>query len=309
MRFTAKRLAGLGLVLALVLLGGCVGGRGADSAATSGPASPAWASPGTATRSPSASPPSPTTPRLSPRPTPSQSPAGRHSEPPGLAGDRRNAMAFAPLDRPSEVTVEGRVADQRAWSTSKPLVVAAFLDTVAGGDPDRVSARNRQLIDRALSESDADAVVALRTQIPGRPGLAMTRVLREIGDTTTVAPDASQGLMSWSIREQVRFMAALAAGRVVSKAASAYLLESMRPIRAHAWGLGTIGATAYKGGWLRQDTATRQLGIVDGYAVAIITDGVGPAVPQSDGDRAHVRQMNRLARLLDQRLAYERAHR
>jgi hypothetical protein len=36
---------------------------------------------------------------------------------------------------------------------------------------------------------------------------------------------------------------------------------------------------------LRRDTVTRQMGIVDGYAVAIITDAVGPAVRQSDGRR------------------------
>ena len=79
----------------------------------------------------------------------------------------------------------------------------------------------------------------------------------------------------------------------------------MRPIRAHAWGLGTIGASAYKGGWLRASTATRQMGIVDGYAVAIITDAVGPAVRQTDGDSAHVEQMNYLAKVLDRRLALE----
>jgi hypothetical protein len=143
----------------------------------------------------------------------------------------------------------------------------------------------------------------------GRPGPALTSVLRAIGDTTTVAPDNYQGLMSWSLREQVRFMAAVAGGRVVSRSASAYLMATMHPVRANAWGLGTIGAIAYKGGWLRSDTPTRQMGIVDGYAVAIITDGVGPAVRQTDGDSAHVQQMNRLARLLRLRLAYEKSHR
>ena len=229
-------------------------------------------------------------------------------KPPGLTGHRRDAFAFAPLDDAGDVTVEGRVPNSPAWSTSKVLVIAAFLDTAAGGDPDRVSATNRRFIKAALTESDADAVLALRNQIPGRPGPAMTTVLRAIGDTTTVAPDESQGLMSWSIREQVRFMAALDDGKVVSRAASAYLLKEMRPIQAHAWGLGTIGAAAYKGGWLRSDTVTRQMGIVDGYAVAIITN-VGPAVRQTDGDSAHVRQMNRLARLLEKRLAYERSRR
>ena len=224
-------------------------------------------------------------------------------------GDRRNALAFAPLDDPSDITVEGRVSQSPAWSTSKVLIVAAFLDTVADRDPDRVSKANRSLIEDALIRSDEDAVVRLRRQIPGRPGRAMTAVLRDIGDRTTVAPDTYTGLMPWTVREQVRFMAALANGRVVSQAASAYLMKTTRPIRAYAWGLGTIGATTYKGGWLRRDTVTRQMGIVDGYAVAIITDGVGPAVRQDDGDSAHVQQMNKLARLLERRLDDERSRR
>jgi len=217
-------------------------------------------------------------------------------------------MAFAPLDDPTEITVEGRVAATQAWSTSKVLIVAAFLDTVADGEPNKISDRNRKLIKLALTASDADAVNAIRDQIPGRPGPAMTSVLRSIGDRATTAPDTYQGLMRWPIREQVRFMAALAAGRVVTRSASSYLRKAMQPIRAHAWGLGTIGATAYKGGWLRANTGTRQMGIVDDYAVAIITTA-GPAVQQTDGDFAHVRQMNRLARLLEERLAYERSHR
>jgi hypothetical protein len=137
----------------------------------------------------------------------------------------------------------------------------------------------------------------------------MTAVLRSIGDQTTTAPDNYQGLMPWSIREQVRFMGALGNGKVVSRAASNYLLDSLRPIPAHAWGLGRIGAKAYKGGWLRSDTVTRQMGIVDGYAVAIITEGVGPAVRQTDGDSAHVQQLNRLARMLEKRLVYEESRR
>jgi hypothetical protein len=50
------------------------------------------------------------------------------------------------------------------------------------------------------------------------------------------------------------------------------------------------------------------MGIVDGHAVAIMTTA-GPAVRQSDGDHAHVAQMTRLARLLEDRLAWERSHR
>ena len=50
---------------------------------------------------------------------------------------------------------------------------------------------------------------------------------------------------------------------------------------------------------------TRQMGVLDGYAVAIITDR-GPVVRQTDGDSAHVAAMNDLAELLARRLAYER---
>ncbi|MFP5283215.1 MAG: serine hydrolase [Actinomycetes bacterium] len=307
----------LALLTALVTAVGC--GAPSDRAPTGGAgsaaagATPVHASPfptAARTSSPYVPPPGSGVPSAKQTATTdiSLSPAGAR-KPPSLAGNRRNAWAFAPLDDPSDLTVEGRVSSTPAWSTSKVLVVAAFLDTAVGGDPDRVSARNRRLVRAALTKSDADAVLALRAQIRGRPGRAMTAVLRSIGDRRTTAPDSYQGRMRWSVREQVRFMAALSRGRVVSRSASAYLRDSMRPIKAHAWGLGTIDASAYKGGWLRGNTPTRQLGIVEGYAVAIITDAVGPAVRQTDGDSAHVRQMNRLARMLRARLAYEAAQR
>ena len=53
-----------------------------------------------------------------------------------LKGVQGRSFAFAPLDDPDDVTVEGRVSGSQAWSTSKVLVVAAFLDTTADGDPD-----------------------------------------------------------------------------------------------------------------------------------------------------------------------------
>jgi hypothetical protein len=221
-----------------------------------------------------------------------------------LAGVEGRSFAFAPLDDPDHVTVEGRVSGSQAWSTSKVLVVAAFLDTTADGDPARVTAANRRLIAAALQRSDGAAVRSLRRQIPGPAGRAMTAVLRSIGDDETVAPDSYEGLMPWSLREQVRFMAALDSGEVVSPATSAYLLETMRPITAHRWGLGTIGATTFKGGWLRQGRVTRQLGLLGSHAVAISTDQ-GPVVRQTDGDSAHVQTMDDLAALLAARLAWE----
>jgi hypothetical protein len=219
-----------------------------------------------------------------------------------LRGNTRNAIAWAPLSDPDNVSVEGSVPSSRAWSTSKVLVIAAYLDTVVDGAPAHMPARERTLITKALAESDGAAIAAIRSEIPGSPGAAMTRVLREVGDTTTRAPDSYEGTMQWSVREQVRFLAALDAGKVVSPAASRFLLTKMQPIAAHRWGLGAIGASAFKPGWYRPGTETRQMGIVGDYAVAIITAGDGPAVRQSDGDYAHVWQMNRLADLLARRI-------
>jgi hypothetical protein len=215
--------------------------------------------------------------------------------------DTRNAIAWAPLKHPDNVTVEGSVPSSRAWSTSKPLVIAAYLDSVLDGDPTEIPAQQRRWIRDALTRSDGDALAAIRRDISD-PGASMTDVLRDIGDTTTIASYPFEGTMRWTVREQVRFMAALARGEVVSPEASAFLLNQMQPIPEHRWGIGAIGATAFKPGWYRANTETRQMGIVGDYAVAIITAGEGPAVRQSDGDYAHVWQMNRLADLLARRI-------
>lgn len=253
--------------------------------------------------------PSPSTPSPPGSSAPSSSKttsATKISEPrDSLKGDTRNAIAYAPLRHPSEVTVVGSVPSSRAWSTSKVLIVCAFIDTVAGGDPGQLTADQRALITRALTASDMNALITLRSAIPGGAQQPITAILRSIGDTTTQVPAAKEGVMQWGIREQVRFMAALANGQVVSPATSRYVVKTMHPIPQHRWGLGTIGASAFKGGWLTPDTETRQMGIVDGYAVAIITAGDGPAVLQSDGDSAHVQQMDRLAKALEARLRAE----
>ncbi|MDZ4248706.1 MAG: hypothetical protein U0990_01295 [Candidatus Nanopelagicales bacterium] len=234
-----------------------------------------------------------------PRPEPSPIPTPKPAKPVrGLKGNTSNAIAYAPLSNPDDITVEGSVPSSRAWSTSKVLVVLAFIDTVADGNPDNLSAHWKARIKSALTASDMNALLQIRAAIPGGSGTPMTGILRSIGDTETSAPDSSEGSMQWSIRNQIRFMAALYNGEVVSKKASRYVLGEMHPIKAHSWGLGTIGASAFKGGWLEPYTETRQMGILGDYAVAIITAGVGPAELQTDGDWAHVRQMNKLAKIL-----------
>ena len=147
-----------------------------------------------------------------------------------------------------------------------------------------------------------ESVIALRDQIPGSPRAAITAVLRSVGDTTTVAPDRSQGSMQWTIRQQVKFMAALHGSRRLTSR------ECAHP-RGHETDPGApLGARHDRGRTVQGrlaagDTETRQMGIVGGYAVAIITAGVGPAVVQTDGDAAHVQQMNYLARVFKKRLA------
>lgn len=225
--------------------------------------------------------------------------------PPSLVGDTANAWAFAPLNQPDRIVVEGEVPSERAWSTSKVLVVAAFLAEAVGGDPEQATPAQQNQMKRALAESDMDSLLAIADAIPGGKSAGMTKVLRSIGDSRTTVPGRLEGTMTWSLEEQVRFLVALNDGRVVSRAASSYLLEHMHPIESQSWGLGRIGATAYKGGWLRANAETRQMGIVDGYAVAVITRGVGPSQLQSDGDTAHVDQMNKLAARLHERLATE----
>ncbi len=284
------------LALAALVVGGC--GSQPASVTPSGASASSGSTPGAgaALRAPSAS----------PRPVPSGDELVVGVPDPdaltSLEGDTRSAIYWAPLSDPSAVRSEGSVPSWRAWSTSKVLVVAAYLDTVVDGDPSRIPTTERGWIAAALTRSDGDAVVDVRSRIPGSPGAAITAVLRSIGDTTTTAADTAQGTMSWSPREQVRFMAALAAGRVVSPAASSFLLDQMQPISEHRWGLGQIGASSFKGGWLSPRTETRQMGIVGDYAVAVITVGVGPAALQTDGDYAHVHQMDRMAALLARRL-------
>lgn len=234
---------------------------------------------------------------------PSRSPSGMRGslgeeEAPALVtlrGDKRNAIAWAPLSDPDDVTVEGSVPSSRAWSTSKVLVIAAYLDTVVDGDPARIPEDATTAIRAALARSDEQSIITIHRRIPN-PRLAMTRVLRAIGDTTTTVPGAYEGAMQWSVREQVRFMAAMANGRVVSPQASAFLLREMKPIESQRWGLGTIGARAFKPGWMTAQTESRQMGIVGDFAVAIITAGEGA------GDDAHAVQLNRLAQLLAKRL-------
>lgn len=283
--------------MSVVLLTGCgmLGGTARPAGTPAAPPAPD----STAARTPDSVTATPTPARTSPSPTPDAEPS------PSLIGDTRNAWAFASLADPDRLVVEGEVPSQRAWSTSKLLVVAAFLAEACDGDPQNASAAQQRQMARSLSESDMDSVIALGNAIPSGKQAGMTKVLRSIGDDETTVPSRLEGTMTWSVERQVEFLVALHEGRVVSPESSAYILDHMRPIESQSWGLGTVGSSGFKGGWLRANTETRQMGYVDGYAVAIITSGVGPAELQSDGDSAHVDQMNTLAAQLRVRLSHE----
>lgn len=217
--------------------------------------------------------------------------------------DQHNQIVFAPLDDPTRMTRIGSTQARTAWSTSKVLVVLAYIDTVADKDPAKLTRTARTHIKKALNSSDMGSLLALRNAIPGGAGAPMTRILRSIGDTHTPAwPNTNESSHPWSPGQQVRFMAALHRGDVVSPEASAYVLNRMTPVDSQQWGLGTLKAPAFKGGWVGPGTVTRQMGIYRGYSVAIITDGEGPVVLQSDGDYAHEKQLNKLALILDQYL-------
>lgn len=291
-----RRLVGVLLVVALVgaVLAGYFLMRGRASApnpsAVAASTSPVLASPIPSTASPT---PSPT-----PTPTPSKPPRAE----PSLVGNTNNAWAFAPLDDPSNVTIEGSVPSQRSWSTSKVLVTAAFLQQVVGGDPSQLSETQHAVITKALTESDGNSIIWLHNAIPGGSGDPVNSILRSIGDNETWWPNSAMNTSTWTIDHQLSFLIALHEGRVVNPAVSQFLISMMRPVPSESWGLGTVGATAFKGGWVSAGTETRQMGFLDGYAVVIITAGEGPAILQIDGDSAHVDQMNNLAAQLHQRL-------
>jgi hypothetical protein len=236
---------------------------------------------------------------------PTVSPSSSSAALDSVRDSKQNAIAWAPLADPKDIVVEGSVPISRAWSTSKVLVVAAYLETVVHGDPDKIPAEDQRLIRAALSRSDDRSTIALRHRVPNC-GKAMSRVLRSIGDTTTKVPDAFEGTMEWDLKEQVKFMAAMGNGTLVSPQASSFLLGQMQPIASQRWGLGIIGARAFKPGWMNAQTESRQMGIVGDFAVALITAGGDPNAPS---DPMQARQLNRLALLLATRVEEARCFR
>ncbi|MFI0433314.1 MAG: hypothetical protein ACH36H_09235 [Candidatus Nanopelagicales bacterium] len=163
--------------------------------------------------------------------------------------------------------------EAKAWSTYKPLVVAALL--AQRGGPAGLTDEDRESIEAALEYSDNDSARLLLDELvfaddSGAGGLQLAKLLAQAGDTQTRLPDVSSGEdiaeMEWSNSNQVRFLNMLGAGCLLPRDSTEYLLGTMSKVTdEQRWGLGSIGATAFKGGWDTTDEGdylVRQFGIV-----------------------------------------------
>jgi hypothetical protein len=173
-----------------------------------------------------------------------------------------DGRAGAVIGSPDGKTVQsgGNLPTGAAWSTIK-VPIAAQVIADAGG-PDALSAQQRALIERAITESDNAAAADLWSELEDRHGGAqgaadaVTKLLREAGDTRTQVSTQGRddfspyGQTQWSLLDQHRFMTALSGRCVVSPAASAYVLDLMGRVTSDTWGLGSAGVPAlWKGGW------------------------------------------------------------
>jgi hypothetical protein len=159
-----------------------------------------------------------------------------------------------------KIVIGGDLETGSAWSTIKVPIALRVLEEVGG--PSRLSAAQRDWIQRAITQSDNEAAAALfRVLERSKGGLigasrAVTEILREAGDSKTVVstqgrgPFSTYGQTEWALSRQQEFMAALAGGCISSPASRQYLLDLMRQVTSDTWGLGSLGANAlWKGGW------------------------------------------------------------
>jgi hypothetical protein len=177
------------------------------------------------------------------------------------------------------VAVAGSLQTGAAWSTIKvPIAARVILDR---GGPSNITSAERALIDRAITASDNAAAAQLWAELSERHGgaqgaaTAVAEILASAGDSSTSVSTVGRGGFSpygqteWSLREQQRFLAAVAGGCLDRSVGGDYLLEVMgRVIPSQRWGLGSTGANArLKGGWGPGPDGgylVRQMGVIDG---------------------------------------------
>jgi hypothetical protein len=198
-------------------------------------------------------------------------------------------LAYAPVGRGGQVVSLGGLKTGAAWSTIK-VALAARVIKDAGG-PGDLSSRQRSLISAALTASDNAAAMSLWDELVSRYGGpsgaadAVTQILRAAGDTSTSVSSVGRasfspyGQTDWSLSGQARFMAAVAGSCVPG---SSYLRDQMgQVVSDQRWGLGTVGSTAFKGGWgpgVNGGYLVRQMGTIPTKTgTAVVTIAARPS--------------------------------
>jgi beta-lactamase class A len=205
----------------------------------------------------------------------------------------RVGIAVAGLDGGKPVSV-GDAQTGRAWSTIKTPILVTLLDRVGGESA--LSAAERAQAESALTSSDNEAAQALFDRLAALEGglvpasRAVDETLRRAGDQETrvnTAPSpegfSTYGQTMWSATASALFFRALAAGCLLPRGDTDYVLSLMkRVVPDQSWGLGQADApegsdVAFKGGWGPEPEGgylVRQSGSVTlgkgGYALSLI---------------------------------------
>ncbi|WP_146240374.1 hypothetical protein [Williamsia limnetica] len=181
------------------------------------------------------------------------------NEQPGSVG-----IAIGPVNGTAPAQYFGDLPTEVSWSTIKvPLAYAALRENGAAAQPD---------IDLAIMNSDNAAAERLWGMLgtPVEAAAAVTEVLREAGDTTTVVQSqkvragfTAFGQTEWSLVDQAQF-----ASQFPCMPDSEGILALMREVSGtQQWGAQSIEGTAVKGGWGPQPDAegnylVRQMAVV-----------------------------------------------
>ncbi len=205
---------------------------------------------------------------------------------------------------------EGPVAERdppvtpHAWSTIKPVIVAAVLEARRAGllgSPDTPTSTETELIARAIENSDNEAAAALFAELGDQQQATkyLQQVLDKAGDHSTTVNErvtrpglSSYGQTSWPLTDEATFYRALANGCLLGSADTSAILNDMRGVTdvgEGSWGLPAAGFSdlAFKAGWGPEEGdgayTALQFGIVGsaqegGYVVGIVVE--------SDGDSA-----------------------
>lgn len=182
-----------------------------------------------------------------------------------------------------------RVGDTRspyAWSTSKVLIVTTLVKDLGGSS--KLTATQRSQVTSAFTVSDNAAAAALFNSLAQRKGglvpasAAMTQVLRTGGDTQTVVSTQGRSTFStygqtlWSVENQAQFMSSLARSCLLDATSTSYVITQLsNTTSSQRFGLGTVGAAVFKGGWGPDPDGkylVRQMGLLktsSGYRAAV----------------------------------------